>query len=455
MKISENIFRAYDIRGVFGRDLTIEIAEQIGKGFGSFIGSGKELMLGRDVRLSGEVLSKAIAKGLTSVGCNVIDIGIVPTPVLYFAVANKNKAGGVMITASHNPPEWNGFKFSKEKGMICGKGLEMEKIKEIVLKQRFNKPKTEGIIEKYELILDEYCEFVLNKTDVEKKLRVVLDTGNGACGIITPKLFRKIGCEVIAINERLDGNFPSHLPEPNEETLRQLKEEVIKTKADFGVGYDGDGDRGVFVDDKGRIVRGDIVLIVFAKYLLEKQKNMKIVFEVSCSSIVEEFIKANGGIAIVERVGRSYIMDRVIKEKAIIGGEVSSHFYFPEIYGIDDATFASLKMVEILSKSSLKLSQIIDSIPKYHSSPIKKYVCKDKHKFTVIEELKSMFSKLGFNILDIDGVKAYKDNGWILIRASNTEPVIKMNAEANTKDKLEELFDLGKKIINEVLKKYD
>lgn len=445
--IHRHIFRAYDIRGIYPKDLNLKVAEQVGKGFGTFIGEGKNLAVGRDVRLSSEELKKALARGLRSVGCNIADLEIVTTPILYFAITNKNKDGGVMVTASHNPPEWNGFKLCQKKGVICAKEFGLEKIEEIITKGEFAQAPREGKIEAYKNIVNEYASFVLDKIRIEKKLKVVLDTGNSVSGIVAPKLFRQTSCDVEVLNERLDGTFPSRSPEPNEASLQQLISVVKKTRSDFGVGYDGDGDRAVFVDDTGRILSGDFASVIFAQALIAKGKR-KVVYDISCSSVVEEAIKAKGGIPVVERVGRPFMMDRTLREKAVFGGERSGHFYFPDIYGLDDGTFASLKMAEILSRGDEPLSHIVDQIPKYYSSTVN-IPFPDEYKFVIIERLKPKFVEKSFHILDIDGVRAQDERGWVLLRASNTEPLIRIFAEGKTKGNLAQLLELAKKMFKE------
>lgn len=358
---------------------------------------------------------------------------------------------GICCHNSHNPAEWNGFKMLKERGLMCGQGSGMEQIKQIIVKGDFRKVERTGKIEKYGKILEEYSQFVCDKIELERKLKIVLDTCNGAAGLIAPKLFKRLGCKVITLNEQPDGRFPSHPPEQDEKSLAKLGREVINNKADFGVGFDGDGDRSVFVDDKGRAIPGDISAIVFVKDVLKEKKGRKIVFDVCCSSALEDFIKENDGIPVVNRVGRTFILERVLKENAAFGCEVSSHFYFPQIYGFDDGIFASLKMAEILSKDDLTFSQIIDSIKRYFTSPVKKIKCSDEYKFEVVNRLKSKLSKK-FKILDIDGVKAFSEDGWFLIRPSNTEPVIKINAEAKNERKLKKLLSLAVELVRKEIK---
>ena len=443
----EHMFRAYDIRGVYGEDLTTEIAEIIGKAFGTYIGSGKKLAVSRDVRIGSEQLKNAVLKGLVSSGSEVVDFGMTTTPMFYFAVAHQNKDGGVMVTASHNPREWNGLKLCRENGIIVGQGSGMEEIEAIIADKKFTEARVKGKIEPYTGIVEEYANFVLSKIVLKKKLKVVLDTCNSVPGIVAPMLFRKIGCEVEVINERLDGTFPSRSPEPTEDSLQPLAKAVKGSNADLGIGYDGDGDRAVFVDDMGRVLTGDFTSIIFAQAIITKS-NEKVVFDVTCSSALEKAIKAKGGVPIIERVGPPFIMDRMLRENAVLGGERSGHFYFPEIYGLDDGTFASLKMAEILSKADVPLSKMVDQIPKFYSSTVN-VPFSDEYKFSVIQRVKAEFSRKGFLIIDIDGVKAQDNEGWVLLRPSNTEPLIRIFAEGKTQNKLAQMLELAKIMLKE------
>jgi phosphomannomutase/phosphoglucomutase len=445
------MFRAYDIRGIYGKDLTLEIAEKIGMAFGTFIGAGKKLAIGRDIRNGGEQLRHVVVRGLTSTGCDVEDLGVVTTPILYFAIAHRKKDGGIMVTASHNPAEWNGLKLCREKGVIVGQGSGIEQVKEIIREGKYARPAREGRVEEFDGIINEYSAFVLSQISLKRKLKVILDTANSVPGIVAPKLFRQLGCEVKVLNEKLDGTFPGRSPEPKEESLQQLMQKVKKAKADLGIGYDADGDRAVFVDDLGRILTGDFTSIVFARALISKKKR-KVVIDVSCSSALEEAVKESGGIPIIERVGRPFMMNGVLRESAAFGGERSGHFYFPQIYGLDDGTFASLKMAEILSKSKIPLSQIIDEIPKYPSTTLN-VPCADEVKFKVVGNLTARFQTSGFQINDIDGVKAQNKKGWVLLRPSNTEPLIRIFVEGKTQASLTELLDLAKKMLKEEVEK--
>ena len=446
----DHIFRAYDIRGIFGEDLTEEVAARIGAAFAKFI-DGKSVVVGRDVRLSGEKLRDALTSGLVS-RCNVTDVGVVPTPLLYFAANRLDKDTGIMVTASHNPPQWNGFKaFWGKKGSIYGKDMQtIREYAKAVDTKKLGTKKAKAT--SYEGIIGEYQDFVQSKIQIERKLKVVADTANGTCGLVAPALFERLGCEILTLNKEPDGTFPAHLPVPKEETLGELMKEVVQQKADFGVGYDGDGDRAVFIDEKGKLIPGDLTLLIFAKDALQKHPGGKVVYELSCSMAVKEYVKKHGGVPLVERVGHTYIMDKMISEQALLGGEKSSHFYFADVYGMDDGTFASIKLAEILSKIDETLSEIVASLPQYPSVYEKNFEVPDSKKFAVIENVRSQFKRFGLKTLDIDGVKLIDDDGWVILRASNTEPVIRISAEARTKTKLKKLYYFAVTELNKAMK---
>ncbi|MCW4016646.1 MAG: phosphomannomutase/phosphoglucomutase [Candidatus Bathyarchaeota archaeon] len=446
----EHIFRAYDIRGIFGEDLTREVATKIGAAFAKFL-EGKTVVVGRDVRVSGEQLRDALVSGLTS-RCNVTDVGVLPTPLLYFAANILNKDAGIMVTASHNPPKWNGFKaFWGQKGSIYGSAMDTIKhyAKQVDPKELGIRTRT---ADNYEGVIKEYQNFVQSKINFERKLNVVADTANGTCGLVAPALFEKMGCNILTLNKEPDGTFPAHLPVPKAETLGELMNEVVKRKADFGVGYDGDGDRAVFIDEKGKLIPGDLTLLIFAKDILQEHPGGKVVYELSCSMAVEEYVKKLGGVPIVERVGHTFIMDKMIGAKAVLGGEKSSHFYFDDVYGMDDGTYASMKLAEILSKTDEKLSEMVAALPQYPSVYEKNFECPDKKKFAVVEKVRRQFKEIGHKTLDIDGVKLIEKDGWVILRASNTEPVIRISAEARTEEKLNELYDFAVKELNKAMK---
>lgn len=444
------IFRAYDVRGVYGKDINEKVAELLGKSFGTFIGKGKNVAVGRDHRISGEKLKKSFILGMISVGCNVIDIGAVTTPMMYFAVKKYNLTGGVEVTASHNPPEWNGFKMTKEGGVLCSQGFGMEEIRDTYATEKFAVSDDIGKISTLDVSSD-YLDFVTSKSVSPKKLKIVLDPGNGAACGIAERIFKKAGHEVIVINGNPDGTFPSRPSDPLEENVTKLKQEVVKTGADIGIAFDGDADRLALVDNLGRFVTsGNVTIPIFSQHYLSKNKNGKIVFDICCSSYVEEFIKENGGVPIASRVGHSFVMNKLLEEKAVFGGEYSNHLYFSEAFGFDDAIFGGLKMVEIVGSRGESMAEIVDKIRRYPASKVSEIHCPDDKKFEIVAKIAKRLQQEGYKVLDIDGAKASdKDGNWVLIRASNTAPMIKVNSEAKTEERMKELSDYGNKVVKE------
>lgn len=450
MQVVKTIFRAYDIRGIYGKDLTEETAELVGRAFGTFVGRRRPIGVGRDVRLSGKNLKVKIIEGLTSVGCDVIDFDLVTTPMLSIFVRNKRLGGGVMVTASHNPAEWNGFILINSSGHFCSEGMGMEEIREIVFGRKFAESDGSGKVRK-ERALKDYQDFVLSKIKVARKLRVVVDPGNGSASSIAKEIFERAGCEVVSINDYPDGSFPARAPDVTEDALAALSGKVLEAKADFGMGFDCDADRAAFIDEKGRYVgSGNITIALFSDYYLSKYNGAKIVFDVACTSAVEEFVRSRGGIPLVNRVGHAFIVNRMIEENAIFGGEYSNHLYFSDVYGFDDAIFAGLKMAEMISQKDRKLSQLVDQVPRYHSK-VEEIPCSDERKFEIVESVKQRVTRDGYRTLDLDGVKIYTNGGSLLVRASNTTPVIRLNLEAKTGQGLHRLLDFGKRLIGEEL----
>ncbi len=449
-RFPEHVFRAYDIRGVYGEDLTEDLAREVGLAFGTFLGNRGDVVVGRDVRLSGERLAQEVSQGLIEAGCNVILPGIITTPMLYFSVVHLDADGGVQVTASHNPPEWNGFKLVSRGGDTVSEGAGMEEVKRLILEGGSKRSGRRGSIKKIDLT-QPYIEHLLSRVDVEPGLKVAIDYSNGATSLIFPRIAELIGMRVEALNAKPDGRFPGHLPEPNEETLKPLQELVKRVGADFGAGFDGDGDRIVFVDDRGRLLTGDITLAVFVKFL---DKKGKVVFDVSSTSALREVIEARGMEPVEMRVGRAFLLRAVRELGAVIGGEKSNHLYFPELNGFDDAVFALLRMAEIVSKSGRRLSEIVDEIPHYPNTPIKTFHCPDQYKWKVVEEIASHYESLGVRVSRIDGVKAYFDDGWVLVRASNTMPEVKMTAEARSVERLREIAGEAEELIKKTISKY-
>jgi len=449
----EHIFRAYDIRGVYNQDLTPEIVARIGTAFGTLLNGEGTIAIGKDVRTSSTAIENALTAGITSTGINVELLGTLPIQVTNWTTWQGNYKAGIVITASHNPPEYNGVRFrhSDGTGYI---DKENEKIKEIFYKGNFKLAKWNKIgkisQKDTEEIIQRYVDFALKHVKPEKKMKVVLDLGNGAATYAAPKLFKEAGCEVITINEKPDGTFPGRTPDPLEDPLEKLRETVVRRKADLGVAFDGDGDRAIMVDDLGRKVQTEKAGIIMAKYLLQRKKG-KIVANISCSMAIEEELSKISGEVVRCRVGDVFVARTAKESNAIFGVEISAHYFLP-IFGFyfDDAILASLLMTEILSKIDKKLSQLLDEIPTY---PIKRtnIPCPDKIKFKVTEQLKEEHIEKGYKVDTTDGVKILFDDAWILIRPSNTEPKIRMTIEAHTTGKLNELFKKYKEKIAKLI----
>ncbi len=429
-----SIFRAYDIRGVYEEDLTPEIAENIGKAYGTYLGG--DIVVGMDNRLSSEVLKQALIKGLTSTGTDVTDVGVVPSPVLYFAITHLGKDGCIMVTASHNPPEYNGFKLNRGKLPLVAD--EIQELKHIIDQGEFKEGK--GKVSECDVVTP-YKKYIKDRFKLERGLKVVIDAGNATCGEIGPEIFTELGCDVTRLYCELDGTFPNHQPDPTvEENLIDLKKVVMDEGADIGISYDGDGDRVLFVDDKGRTLKGDQIMMIYSRDLLEVKKGEKILFEVKSSRALIEDIRMSGGDPIMWKVGHSFIKKKLSEDNILLGGETSGHFFFAENNGFDDGLYGSVKMVHILAKSESKLSDIFSSLPGYPSIDHRVH-CPDDKKFGIVEKIKEDFSKI-YDVITMDGVRVELEDGWGLIRASNTEPALVIRYEAETEEKLKEIEDI-------------
>ena len=445
--MNPQIFREYDIRGIVDTDLTEDVLSNIGLGFGTYmIESGKrKISIGRDIRLSSERFGNALIKGLTESGCDCIDIGMVPTPVLYFSLFHLNVDGGAMITGSHNPPEFNGIKLCSNKTTLFGE--EIQKIRKIIEKGIFSKGSGK-VIQKE--ITKNYIEMVKRKIKLEKKLKVVIDSGNGTASFIAPKLIRDIGCEVIELFCVPDGRFPNHHPDPTiPKYLETLINTVKKERADLGIAYDGDADRIGAIDNSGKIIWGDQLLVLFAREILKKGK-APIVFEVKCSQVLYDDILKHGGIPIMWKAGHSLIKQKMHEENAPLGGEMSGHIFFADnYYGYDDAIYASCRLIELLSKTNLNISEILKDLPQMYNTPEIRIGCPDETKFSIVENIKKYF-KERYKTIDVDGVRIIFENGWGLVRASNTQPVLVLRFEANSPELLSKI----QKIVMDKLAEY-
>ena len=448
--LNPSIFRAYDIRGIVGTDLIPEIATLIGKSYGTYIQriSGKEVACGCDNRESSEELQKAFINGVRSTGCNVIDLGIVLSPMSYFAVAKWNLSGGANITGSHNPVEYNGFKMTK-RGAAPVAEEEIEELRRIIEANMFTKGFGD-LMQKS--IKTEYFEFLKKGIKPSRKIKVVVDAGNGTAGIYAPELLREIGCEVVELYCNSDGTFPNHLPDPEmEENLIDLKNEVLKHEADLGLAYDGDGDRIGFVDETGKHYEADLLLILLAREFLQQYPGEKVLFDVKCSQNVYDDIKANGGIPILSKTGHSLIKKKMREENILFGGEISGHMFFKENgLVIDDALRASCLLLHILTKDERKLSDHFKGLRQFYSTPEIKVPCPDEEKFEVVKSVSKFFLSQYRDSITIDGIRIIFTEGWALIRVSNTNPYLTLRFEALSPKSLTHI----KQIVLKKLKEY-
>lgn len=439
----EDIFREYDIRGIFNQELTPEVVSGIGLAFGTFLEGSGEVVIGRDTRLSSEIVETIFSSSLASLGCNLESVGMAPIPVVNFVTWRRKPKAGVVVTASHNPPEYNGLRFRNRDG--TGYTTQNKAIREIYLSRGFLKGTWSKLgrvasIPSNETLAD-YSGFILDRVKIGKKLRVALDPGNGAASEIAPKLFKELGFDVVTVNAVPDGRFPGRDPDPSvegKEALKDLSELVVKTGSDFGVAYDGDADRAVFLDDKGRRTVPEKVALVFANEYLRTKKG-KIVANVSCSILLDDELSKVGGEVVRVRVGDVFITEAIKAHKALFGVEISSHFYFPDFYPFDDGVLASVKLAEILSHSQEPFSNILSRMKSYPSLR-ENIKCTDMVKFKVIENLKKDYEKEGNRIDLTDGIRVILDEGWGLVRASNTEPAIRITVEGRTDDSSKRLL---------------
>ncbi len=446
--LKKTIFREYDIRGIADEDLTDENILLIGKAFGTFMkGFGaKNLVVGRDVRLSSKRIRDALVEGILSTGLNVIDVGLVPTPVQYFAIVHLDTDGGIMVTGSHNPIEYNGLKMS-HKGVKPVYGEQIQEIYRIIEKNDFATGRGE-VMEKD--ILEDYMNTIKSKLNFGKKLKIVIDAGNGTAGLVAPKLWQELGCEVICLYCEPDGRFPNHLPDPTvPRYVVDLQNKVKEVGADVGIGYDGDSDRVGAIDDRGRIIYADRLLAILSRDVLARNPGAKIVFDVKCSQTLPEEIERHGGKPIMWKTGHSLLKAKMKEEQAPLAGEMSGHIFFADDYfGFDDAIYASGRLLQIIASSDKKFSEIADEIPYYESTPEIRIETTDEDKFNIVRDLARYF-KERYQTIEIDGTRVLFGDGWGLVRASNTQPVLVLRFEAKTKERLREIMAIFKNKLKE------
>lgn len=438
--IPKNIFREYDIRGTYPNEINEDISYTIGKAYGTYLNklNEKVCLVGHDNRISSNSINEALTKGILSTGVNVIDLGLVTTPMLYYARIKKDIKPGIMVTASHNPKDDNGFKLSfNEVGNA--KGEEIYKFRDFVLNGTFDEDT--GILYRYDIKNEYYDLFKKNLNFGNRRLKVVLDCGNGTTSVFAKELYSMFPIDLVMLYDESDGNFPNHHPDPIvEENITDLKKKVIECNADIGIGFDGDGDRAGFVFETGKMMTSDEYAVIILRELLKDSDNKKALYDIKCSKIVKDEIIKLGGIPFENRTGASYMMDAVIKNDILFGIEYSGHIYFNNAFPpITSGLFAGLKLLEIMSKVDKPLSSMLNGINKYYSLPEYKYAFSDDNKFKVIEKVKEYCKMKNYEISDIDGVKVYFNDGWALVRCSNTGPNVTTRFEAVTMERLESI----------------
>jgi phosphomannomutase/phosphoglucomutase len=442
------IFREYDIRGVVGTELTPALAEKIGRAYGSLAvrAGAKAVAVGRDGRTSAMQMREALLKGLLGCGLDVVDIGVCPTPLLYYALFTLPVGGGVMITASHNPPEYNGFKLCLGKDSMHGAAIQA--LKDDIDKGQFETG--QGKVSEHPIIPD-YMAYIKKSFAHVKAgtLHAVVDCGNGMGGLVGPDALRMLGCRVTGMYEDVDGRFPNHDPDPTVvDNLQDLIKKVRETKADVGIAYDGDADRIGAVDEHGDILWGDKLLVLYARDVLQSKPGSTIISEVKASQILYDDIQRRGGRPIMWKTGHSLIKAKMKTEHAALAGEMSGHMFFADRYfGYDDAIYASCRLIEILAKADQPLSALLADLPATSVTPEIRVDCPDEVKFDLVKKVTASLKKRAKSgnstpglairkVITIDGIRVVFEDGWGLIRASNTQPALVLRFEASSPDRL-------------------
>lgn len=453
MELNKNIFREYDIRGIYNQDINEEISYLIGRGLGSKmhkLGLTKTVVA-YDNRLSSKIIEKNLVKGLIESGIDVYRLTLASTPMCYYASNYYNINCSVMITASHNPKEYNGFKFSFDGiSNTCGKGVT--EIYEIIV----NKDFVDGNGSTYNIDIEEdYIKLLTSKITLPKRLKIVYDCGNGTTSIIAKKIFNRLNVDYIPLYDISDGSFPNHHPDPSvEENLSDLKKAVVENKADLGIAFDGDGDRVGVVDENGNMIDADKYLIIMWRYLASRVDKKEAFFDVKCSKALEDELVKLNVIPVETRTGNSYTRKISAEGDYILGGELSGHIYFRDKFpGYDDGIYAGIRLIEAIANSNTKLSKMLEGINKYYSTKENKIAVDDSIKFDIINKVKEYCLNKGYNIVTLDGVKVKYEDGFALVRASNTGPNITTRYEAKSELRLKEITNEFNNLIYNLLNK--
>ncbi|MBF0378428.1 MAG: phosphomannomutase/phosphoglucomutase [Desulfamplus sp.] len=455
--MNPGIFREYDIRGITGEDFNEQDALNIGKAYGTMLyqhqkhskinssnGSKIVVTVGRDCRITSDEYAKAFIEGIISTGCDVIDIGVCPTPVLYFSIHHCKSQGGAMVTASHNPPEYNGFKLMSGFDSIHSTGLQ--DIKKIIDSDRYGVGKGGlsyfDVTTPYKNYIISNISNLIDTKKSDKKIRIGVDAGNGTGSITAIPVLKALGCEVHELYCDMDGRFPNHPADPTvKKNMVDLIELVKEKRLDLGVGYDGDADRIGIVDERGEIIYGDQLIVIFAREILSRKPNSTFISEVKCSMTMYNDIEKHGGRGIMWKTGHSLIKKKMKEEDAELAGEMSGHIFFKDRYlGYDDALYATCRLLEIIANTGKTVSELISDLPITFTTPEIRFDCPDETKFDVVRKITDKF-KENYKVIDIDGMRALFEDGWGLVRASNTQPALVLRFEASTKKRLDEIRD--------------
>jgi phosphomannomutase len=441
-KIAE-IFKAYDVRGIYPTELNEDIAYKIGRAFVTFL-KAKEVVVGHDGRLSSPQLFKALIRGITDQGADAVDIGLCSTPMFYFGAGSLKSLSAVMVTASHNPKEYNGFKFCRENVIPLSGDTGIQDIKKLVEKNKFREVKTKGKIIKKE-VMEDFIKHNIKFVKTDKKFKIVVDAGNGMGSYTFPKIFKKLPFRFIPLYCEMDFDFPNHEPNPLKyETLKDLQKKVKQEKADIGIALDGDGDRCIAIDEKGIIVRSDFMTALIGKLLLKHKPGSKILYDLRSSKIVHEFISANKGKPIMCRVGHAFIKQQMRDEGAIFAGELSGHFYYKDSFFTESSFITTAMLLNLLAHENKPLSELVKPLKKYFQSGEINSDVADKQ--AKMKEVEKYYTDAG-KILHLDGVSIYYKDWWFNLRPSNTEPLLRLNLEADTKELMQRKRDEVLKII--------
>lgn len=430
-----NIFREYDIRGIVGQHLTSETVSKLGRAIGTFFArnGARRIAVGYDARVSSPLFAELLTAGFNASGCDVIAVGMVPTPVLYHTVFTHDVDGGVMITGSHNPPDHNGFKICLGRSTLFGS--QIQEIKEIAFAGKFAEGR--GTVH-HVSVLDEYCRDIVSRVSLgPRALKAVIDAGNGMGGVTAVPVYRELGVEMVKLFTEPDSNFPNHHPDPTvTENLQDTIRAVRETGADLGIAFDGDGDRIGIVDENGRIIWGDELMVLLSRSILETTPGATIIAEVKCSQNLFDDIAAHGGTPLMWKAGHSIIKAKMKETHAALAGEMSGHIFFADrFYGFDDATYAGARVLEILSKTDKPLSALLADLPETASTPELRVDCSDETKFDVVARVAEHYAG-DHKVITIDGARIIFENGWGLVRASNTQAILVLRFEADSDEHL-------------------